>query len=94
MPGNNSCANGHVVFRSGQNVSTGEGFAQGWTVIEDCEENDEEAKITAWTVARLHNATAPPKHDSNHRPFFIMLGHRETEQLNVQPAGPGSRQTD
>eukprot|EP01048_Picozoa_sp_COSAG05_P022254 COSAG05_NODE_4388_length_1535_cov_1.107939_1_plen_444_part_10 len=75
MPGNNSCGGGHVIFRNGQNVSTGEGFAQGWTVIEDCEENDEEAKITAWTVARIHDEATSTELGQNHRPFFIMLGH-------------------
>lgn len=70
---NHSCANGRVVYRKAQDVSTGEGIAQGWTIIEDCEENDEEALITASTIARIHAAGAANRTDR--RPFFIGLGH-------------------
>ena len=66
---NHSCADGKVIYRKARDVSTGEGIAQGWTIIEDCEKNDEEALITASTIARITAASAAK------RPFFIGLGH-------------------
>ena len=51
--GNRSCANGKVVYRKAQDISTGEGIAQGWTIIEDCE-------------VRLHTDTQTHRHTNRH----------------------------
>ena len=39
------------------------------------EQNDEEAKITAWTVARIREVALGLGQGQVRRPFFSMLGH-------------------
>ena len=69
MPGarNMSCNGGKVKYAP-------KPFVDQAKVIEDCEENDSEALLTAAAVTHVRWATAP---ENASRPFFIAMGHHK-----------------